>query len=107
LQDHYVNGVTYLAGTTASTLDAGGTLPVGWIPTGQVDPLDTAAVNAFWVAGPLLTGSIRQQWSNLSVAPPVTRWVDATTPNLYREYVLNGLGTGLPMKQMLFGGMMP
>jgi hypothetical protein len=107
LQDHYVNGVAYLAGTTAATYDVGGTLPVGWVPTGQVDPLDTAAVNAFWAAGPQLTGSIRTQWSNLAVAPPLTRWVDRVIPNLYREYVLNGLGTGLPMKQILFGGMQP
>jgi hypothetical protein len=108
LQDHYdANGRYYQAGTTASTQDVGGSLPTGWVPTGQVDPLDTAAVNAFWAAGPMLCGAIKTQWSNLAVAAPVTRWTDRVIPNLYREYVLNGLGTGLPMKQMLFGGMQP
>ena len=51
LQDHNVGGVTYLAGTTASTADVGGSLPAGWMPSGQVDPLDSAAVQAFWNAG--------------------------------------------------------
>jgi hypothetical protein len=104
LQDHYVNGATYLAGTTASTLDAGGSLPIGWTPTGAVDPLDTPAVNAFYAAGPQVCGSIKTQWSGLSVAAPVTRWV-AAGPN--REYVLNGLGTGMPMKQLFAGGIQP
>jgi hypothetical protein len=107
LQDHYVNGVTYQAGTTASTFDAGGTLPTGWVPTGQVDPLDNAAVTAFYSAGPQLNGAIKTQWSGLSVAAPVTRWTDRVLPNLYREYVLTGLGVGLPFKQMFFGGIQP
>ena len=33
LQDHYINSAIYLAGTTASTQDAGGTLPNNWTPT--------------------------------------------------------------------------
>ena len=74
LQDHYVNGVTYLAGTTAATFDAGGTLPTGWLPSGAVDPLDAPAVNAFYAVGPQVCGSIKTQWSGLSVAAPVTRW---------------------------------
>ena len=104
LQYHYVNGVTYLAGTTAATFDAGGTLPTGWLPSGAVDPLDAPAVNAFYAVGPQVCGSIKTQWSGLSVAAPVTRWTPAG-PN--QQYVLTGLGAGLPFKQMLFGGVQP
>ena len=108
LQDHFdANGRYYQAGTIASTQDAGGTLPTGWTPTGQVDPLDTPAVNAFYAAGPQLNGPIKTQWSALSVAAPVTRWVERVNPNPYREYVLTGLGAGLPFKQMFFGGIQP
>jgi hypothetical protein len=85
LQDHYdANGLYYQAGTTASTQDVGGSLPTGWVPTGQVDPLDTAAVNAFWAAGPMLCGAIKTQWSNLAVAAPVTRWTDSHSQPLPR-----------------------
>jgi hypothetical protein len=50
LQDHFINNQTYLAGTTASTTDAGGSLPSGFIPTVAMEPLDGAAVTAFWTA---------------------------------------------------------
>ncbi len=111
LADHSIDGEYYEAGTTASTADAGGTLPVGWVPSGNVDPLDTAAVTAFWSAGPYLCGLIRQQWSGIYVAPPVTYWTPTGTPGL-REYKLTGLGAALPVQQMSvngasFGGIPP
>lgn len=101
LQDHFVNGVTYLTGTTASTADVGGTLPAGWVPSGQVDPLDNAAVQAFWNAGVQLLGLTRQQWTGVPVARPVTFWTPAVTPNPYREFILTGLGAGMSMRQLL------
>ena len=101
LQNHYVDGVTYLAGTTASTADVGGPLPEGWAPSGQVDPLDSAAVQAFWNAGVQLLGLVRQQWTGISVPKPTTYWVPAVNPNPYREYLLTGLGAGMPMVQLL------
>lgn len=90
LHDHYVNGFTYLAGTTGATADAGGTLPIGWVPSGSVDPIDTNAVNAFWQAGVQMPGLIRAQWSGLPVAAPVTRWVPIAQPNPTMLYQLTG-----------------
>jgi hypothetical protein len=91
LQDHNIGGVTYLAGTTASTADVGGTLPTGWVPSGQVDPLDPQAVEDFFNAGVQLTGPVRQQWSNQPVPVPKTYWVK-TGPN---QWSLTGLGSNL------------
>jgi hypothetical protein len=51
LQDRSIGGIYYLAGTTAATADVGGTLPTGWVPSGQVDPLDPQAVEDFFNAG--------------------------------------------------------
>src|SRR5262245_28423740 len=92
LQDVWVGTTYYLAGTTASTVDVGGTLPVNWPPPGAVDPLDTPAVNAFYAVGPQLCGLIRPQWATQFVAPPVTRWVPG--PGVY-QWSLTGLGTGM------------
>jgi hypothetical protein len=90
LQDHSVGGVYYLAGTTASTADVGGTLPVNWSPSGQVDPLDPNAVQALFAAGVQLTGPVRQQWANQPVVPPTTYWVRSGN-----AWKLTGLGGNL------------
>ncbi len=105
LQDHYVNGVTYPAGTVASTADVGGTLPVGWVPTGQVDPQDTPAIAAFFAAGVQLLGLVRSQWSTQAVLPPIVRWavVNAST----FTYRLTGAGAALGTAQLLFRGVNP
>jgi hypothetical protein len=106
LQDHFINNQTYLAGTTASTTDAGGSLPSGFIPTVAMEPLDGAAVTAFWTAANIagLTrggfgnlGLVRQQWTNIYVAPPITYFVPVPgTANPFRTYRLTGLGVGFP-----------
>lgn len=90
LRDHYIDRI-YLAGTTASTADVGGTLPAGWVPSAGVDPLDPDAVEAFFAAGVQLTGPVRQQWSTQSVPVPRTYWV-RSGPN---EWRLTGLGSNL------------
>jgi hypothetical protein len=103
LQDAYV-GQYFLAGTTAATADvAGGTLPIGWTPSVCVDPLDTAAVNAYWAAGPQLLGLVRQQWSTIPVTPPVTYWRAVGGG----QYQLGGLGAGLPPLSMSNRGALP
>lgn len=95
LQDHNVGGVSYLAGTTASTADVGGSLPAGWMPSGQVDPLDSAAVQAFWNAGVQLLGLVRAQWTGISVPRPVTYWTPFPAGGGTRPYILTGLGASL------------
>jgi hypothetical protein len=52
LQDAYIGDRYYEAGTIYSTADVGGTLPIGWEPNGNVEPLDGDAVTAFYNAGP-------------------------------------------------------
>jgi hypothetical protein len=94
LQDGNVNGFYFNAGDIAATADAGGTLPVNWVPPAAVDPIDTAAVNAFYNAGPqTFSILIRQQWSTAPVSPPVTYWQQISGGKLWQ---LTGLGAGLP-----------
>jgi hypothetical protein len=52
LSAHSIGGQYYEAGDRASTADVGGSLPANFIPSGNMEPLDAAAVNAFWAAGP-------------------------------------------------------
>jgi hypothetical protein len=92
LSDHYIGTQYFYAGTIASTADVGGTLPVNWLPSNAVDPLDTAALNAFCAIGPKPLGLVRQQWVGLFVAPPVTYWriVPGSSPTTFWQ--LTGLG---------------
>lgn len=100
LEDHYINGQYLSAGTQQSTVDVGGLLPTGWVPTPNVDPLDTPAVAAFYAAGPARSGPL--------YARPVTYWVnlplsdfvpgdfspaDFFTINIGNSWGLTGLGT--------------
>jgi hypothetical protein len=94
LEDHYVANQFLSAGSTQSTADVGGVLPIGWKPTPNVEPLDVAAVNAFYAAGPQQPGLIRSQFSGIYIAPPITFWQsialgDATL------WQLTGLGATL------------
>jgi hypothetical protein len=87
LQAHCIAGVYFDAGSIASTADVGGTLPTNWVPTPNVEPLDTAAVNAFYAAGPTGRGGGGS-----------TYWLASSVPGnpLVMSYSLTGLGTGLP-----------
>jgi hypothetical protein len=96
LQDHHIGGLYYSAGSTASTADVGGLLPTAWVPTPNVDPLDTPAVNAFYAAGP---SKRVPQFGTLSfqVGPPATAWIATPVPNNsgVMQFSLSGLGSGL------------
>jgi hypothetical protein len=95
LQDHNIGGQTYLAGTTASTADVGGTLPTNWVPTGQVDPIDGTAIQAFFNAGVQLLGAVRSQWTGIVVAPPAIYWQPFPSAGGTRPYQLTGAGAAL------------
>jgi hypothetical protein len=96
----------YVAGTEAATADENlpnNTLPVGWVPNaGAVDPLNTAAVNAVYSAGPHPPGLIRPQFTGVSVVPPVTYWLgtpqagDSDGNGGTTKWSLTGLGATLP-----------
>jgi hypothetical protein len=90
LEDCYVDRF-YQAGTIASTADVGGTLPTGWIPNNNVDPLDGPAVTAFYNAGPQQCGLVRDQFNQTIVQLPTTYWqqVAGTKPT---KWLLVGLG---------------
>ncbi len=96
LAPHSVGQFYYEAGSTASTADTGGTLPTGWVPSNMVDPLDAAAVNALWSAGPQQLGSIHNYFSTQYVAPPVTWWRPTNIPGGGTSWQLQGLGSSLP-----------
>jgi hypothetical protein len=96
LSAHFINNRRYDPGEVASTSDiVGGSLPLNWIPTPAAEPLDAAAVSAFWYAGPWVNSQI-----DLFQAPPATYFAPvpgSATPN--RLYALTGaLGVGFPNK---------
>jgi hypothetical protein len=90
LSDHWIGELYLPAGTVASTAD--GTLPVDWVPSGAVEPLDGAAVAAFHAAGPQITPLVRAQWSGVPVFAPVTSWRQIPGGRMFQ---LTGLGSGL------------
>jgi hypothetical protein len=73
-------------------------IPVGWIPTPYCDPLTSDAVaNVYAVGVQLPGGSVP-----LKIVPK-TRWVvdpNGGSGNPYRQFVLSGLGVGLPFQQL-------
>ena len=109
LQDMYISNQILQAGTVQSTADIGGVLPTNWVPNPNVDPLDGAAVNAFYAAGPSQPGLIRSLLAvpGINITKPVTRW-QSTSINPWstefssefggevRQWQLTGLGSGLP-----------
>ena len=80
LQPHSIGGVYYEAGSVAS-------LPADWVPTPNVEPLDTEAVNSFYAAGPTQRGG-----------GGVTYWLASPVPgnSSVMAYSLTGLGRGMP-----------
>ena len=95
LTDHYIGNAIFPAGTTASTADVpGGTLPVNWVPSGAVDPLDDFAIQAFWSVGPQNLPLIRSQWT--FVAPPSVYWQPFNLALF--QYQLTGAGAALGPK---------
>jgi hypothetical protein len=87
LQDGHVGDAYYHAGDIMQAAD-------NWLPPAAVDPIDTAAVNAFYSAGPqTFPILIRQQWSTVPVSPPVTYWRQIPGGS---QWQLTGLGAGLP-----------
>src|SRR4029077_1596369 len=91
------SGTPIPAGSIVSD-EPGGQLPSGYIPTPYMDPLDADAVSKFAAAGIQLPGSCCRL-----MRTPATRWVvdpNATAGNPYRQYVMTGLGAGLPMRQL-------
>jgi hypothetical protein len=93
LQDASVGQFYYPAGTIALTADVGGTLPTNWLPNGDVEPLDTAAVTAFYNRGPQSLGLVRAQFTTQAVNVPVTYWL--ATPGAVTKWQLQGLGASL------------
>ena len=84
ISDGHVNNTYYHAGDIFTAAD-------DWIPPAAVDPLDAAAVSAFYAAGPQIRPLVRQQWTTRAVNPPVTYWQRASG----NFWELTGLGAGL------------
>ena len=72
------------AGDTISD-GPGGILPANWSPpTGSVDPIDNAAINAYWAVGPRGSADASpnqwdfpfgwSRWSGIAYAPAAIYW---------------------------------
>lgn len=81
LKDHYIDGEYILAGEVRE-------MSSPWVPTADVEPMDSQAVDFFYSVGPQLGGVIRTQFSNRIIYAPATYW-KAIAPNLW---ALTGLG---------------
>jgi hypothetical protein len=87
----YIDGRVFQPGEQAD-------LRADWVPGPYVEPLDAEAARAFFDAGPMVLGLVRQQWSDLVVTRyPVTYWrpTDATK----ETWELVGLGSGFGTKR--------
>jgi hypothetical protein len=86
-------------------------VPTNCPPNAYFEPLDADALAKFYAAGPWLPGGSVP----IRVGQAVTRWVvdpNAAPGNPYRQFVLTGLGAGLPFMQLgvnaaAFGGQYP
>jgi hypothetical protein len=92
LADCFVGQSHILAGTTVSMAD-------DWVPHGNCEPIDAAAIRAFWNAGPQLCGVVRPQWSNQVVTLPSCHWQCVNPVN--SMYQLTGAGASLGPKHGL------
>jgi hypothetical protein len=97
LADHFINNAQVYAGTIVTV---GVEVPMYWVPTVDVEPLDFDAAVAYYYAGPrMMQGLIRAQWVNNSVSPPATYW-KAAGPNVWG---LTGIGAGFPLASASIG----
>ena len=94
LQPASVGQFYYESGTTASTADVGGTLPVNLPPNGNMEPLDGAALTAFYNQGPQTCGLVRAEWTTQAVNPPATYWKGTAMAGV-TMWQLTGLGANL------------
>jgi hypothetical protein len=99
LRPHFLSDQFVDSGVVVSE---GGLIPVGWVPTLAVDPLNSGAVNAFYSAGPRQNCnenlSIYQMdnYANQGASPfiaPATYWKYQPSSN---QWSLTGLGSTLP-----------
>jgi hypothetical protein len=95
LQDASIGQNYYTAGSTASTADVGGTLPLNFQPNGSaMCPLDSSAITAFYNSRPPLPpGQARQQFTGVPVAVQGVYWQMTPTTSGNRW---NLVGTNLP-----------
>jgi hypothetical protein len=87
LRPHYFTSY-YAVGTV---INAGVDVPSNWVPTLAVDPLNTAAVTAFYAAGPRDNcNEDLNYWSAAPSTQPTTYWYMSNG-----SWLLSGLGASL------------
>jgi hypothetical protein len=72
-------------------------MPDDWQPHGGCEPLDAAAIRAFWSAGPVPAPLVRQQWSDQLITMPVIYWRAVGDP-AHNMFQLTGQGAALGPK---------
>jgi hypothetical protein len=85
LAPHYIGSTYFEANDVAD-------LPADWKPSGECEPLDQEAVDAFYAMGPQPLGLIRSSFRHVPF--PVTYWAKRKGG----AYELVGLGAGRPAK---------
>ena len=110
LAPHYIGTRYFEAGEIVTDIGAGALLPSGWRPTPGVDPLDAAAIQAFWSAGPIafasgqpflgqgLWGHQGGRWTGTPITPPLIYWKPHDLSE--DEYILTGAGAALGPKEV-------
>jgi hypothetical protein len=71
-------------------------MPATFVPPAACEPLDSAALNAFYAQGPQVVPLTMMRWSDIPMSTmPVTYWtrVDPTDNALWK---LTGLGSAMP-----------
>jgi hypothetical protein len=84
------------AGSILTDQGPNANIPKNWVPPFCVEPLDAAALTAFYANGPGPSGPILNHWAGLNVPLPITFWKFVSGSNPNRLYGLTGLGAALP-----------
>jgi hypothetical protein len=103
LVPHYIGGSLLPAGTIVTE---GGAIPIGWVPTAAVDPLNAQAIQNYFNAGPQSVAggeySRDYYWSQPitkdepGVKPPQVQWRQVS--GHAGAYQLTGAGASLGVR---------
>jgi hypothetical protein len=97
LADHYLYGQYYKPN---HIITEGREVPLGWVPTLAVDPLDALAIAAFYAAGPrgvdygdlsTYTNMYKREFADIPVPPPHVFWQQVSGTKTFQL-----VGTALP-----------
>jgi hypothetical protein len=104
LVPHYLASGYAPAGTVVTE---GREIPIGWVPTAAVDPLNAEAIQAYFNAGPQSVSSAeysrdyywsQRPWDELETRQPQVQW--KAVPGHPGAYQLTGAGAALGVRSV-------